>query len=952
MAELGEAYVRIRADLTGLTAGLVTAKAQVASGVAGMGKKITTLGPQIRQVGMAMTGAGAVITGALGLAIKTTGDFQQSMANVQSVAGATSEELTKLTDYARVMGEKSVFSASEAADAMYYLASAGMNTNQIMDSLKGTLDLAAATQSDLAFTSETVAATLSAYSLKAEEAERVSNVFAATVSASQATMEKLSTSMSYVGPVAKSVGMSLEETTGILGNLYNAGLDGSMAGTALRGSISRLLNPSEKAAAILNKLNINVTEFTGASEEQRAKLEALSDAMDELETAGKETSEEYGALNNQFVELVSEMTKSGTKMIDFSEIVDQLHDSGMSTAEAMQVFGLRAGPAMIALTSKGGQAIKDMTDKVTGTQKATEMAAIQINTFEGSMKLLKSAAQELQIALGTTLMPILTDLVGQVTEVVKKVSAWSEKHPVLTETLLKFALVLGPLMLAGGPLLMLAPTIAGITAALPALIAGFAPLLGPAGIILGIATVVALLYTAWTKNWGGIQEKTKAVIDWFKDIPEKFRTFGNDIMANFKKGLSGWKDSIMKIVEGIGNAIIDFVKSIPKKVYQAGMDIITKWTDGIKAGVNKVKEAGGWIAGKMADFLGKSLPKKGPLATVFKGGKSITLEWLKGMLSNLATLEGIGKTLAKRITEYLLGPLDELKDNLGKSEDSWQGFWDSISDGLEAVTDKILESTTNWYDIFMGFFDDMKSGFASTIEEWMKGATTFGQFFQELGQDIVDAFVKQIANMAAEWLAKETMMTIATITGAKTRKAAEEKSLLWRVAKHAWVIAAMIAKEIAYTLKVIAESVARCAQYAIEAAARAAAGLFGFVGGIIGGILGIFGLEKGGKVPGHLIPIATAQAGKKFSRPTLAMVAEGGPERVLNARETRAYERGGRMSNFGPVNVNVIFPNANLENMDQGRLERIFRMKFIPAIKDAVKSGLLSPELVEIRGAR
>ena len=126
-----------------------------------------------------------------------------------------------------------MFSASDAADAMYYMASAGYKVDQMSDSLAHVLNLASATQNDLEFTTNTVVAVLSQFGLEANSAERVTNVFASAIGNSQAQLEKLGTSMGYVGPVANSLGWSLEETTAALSVLYNAGYDGTTAGTAL-----------------------------------------------------------------------------------------------------------------------------------------------------------------------------------------------------------------------------------------------------------------------------------------------------------------------------------------------------------------------------------------------------------------------------------------------------------------------------------------------------------------------------------------------------------------------------------------------------------------------------------------------------------------------------------------------------------------------------------------------
>ncbi len=151
------------------------------------------------------------------------------MANAASVSGATAEEFERMKEVAREMGKSTVFSASEAADAMYYMASAGYKAEQMGEALKPILDLAAATQSDVAFSTDTVIATLNQFGLGAQDAGRVTNVFAAAIGNSQATLDKLSYSMRYVGPVANSLGYSIEQTTAALGLLYNAGFQGEQA---------------------------------------------------------------------------------------------------------------------------------------------------------------------------------------------------------------------------------------------------------------------------------------------------------------------------------------------------------------------------------------------------------------------------------------------------------------------------------------------------------------------------------------------------------------------------------------------------------------------------------------------------------------------------------------------------------------------------------------------------
>ena len=349
MAVIRNLVVKISADISSLSKGLQNAQ-----------KSLQKVSQSFTKIGGTLT---ATITGplvALGTSIvKTSAQFEQSMANAASVAGATGEELQRMTDIAREMGSKTVFSASDAADALYYMASAGYKVDQMAASIEATLNLASATQYDLAATTDIVIATLNQFGLEASSAERVTNVFASAIGNSMASMDKLSNSMGYVGPVANSLGYEIEEVVGALSVLYNAGYDGSTAGTSLRQAFVALMNPTAATLGVLEELGIAFEQVNPATN-------------------------------------------------DFADIVDVLGNAGLSTAQAMEIFGARGGPGMLALLSKGGDAIRDMTASITGTNKANEMAAIQLNTLTGQWKILKSEMEEIAISFGDVLIPMTT----------------------------------------------------------------------------------------------------------------------------------------------------------------------------------------------------------------------------------------------------------------------------------------------------------------------------------------------------------------------------------------------------------------------------------------------------------------------------------------------------------------------------------------------------------------
>ena len=467
--------IAIKADTTNLMSGLKTAS----TGMDSFSKKISG-------IGKGMTIVGAAITAAFVMAIKTASKFEQSMANTASVAGATTEELKRMSDAARDMGEKSVYTASQAADAMYYLASAGMKADEVIGALSGTMTLAAATQSDLAYTSEAIAATLSQYNLEAEEASRVSNVFAAAISGSQATMVKLKESMSYVGPMAKSMGITLEETAGILMNLYNAGLEGAAAGTALRMAFAKLLDPTKATADAMGRLGVSITDSAG-------------------------------------------------QMRPFKDIIDDLGKAGMTAADAMQIFGIRAGPGMLALVSQGTGAIQEMTDKVTDTTKATDMATTQMDTFQGSMKLLKSAFEEFQITLVQDFMPALRPLIDKITETITKTSDWIKANPELAATLVKVTALVGALLAVVGPL----------TLALPGLVTG----IGLVKVALTPLNTSILLITANVIIWWN-------VIKSLDEVLHSHRVTIQDVQDAYDNLAKAQKNA----AEKIGISVEEFVK--------------------------------------------------------------------------------------------------------------------------------------------------------------------------------------------------------------------------------------------------------------------------------------------------------------------------------------------------------------------------------------------------------
>lgn len=170
----------------------------------------------------------------------TIADFEQKMAGVRAVVGGTEEEMAQLTKTARELGATTQFSASEAAEGIRLLGQAGYDANQITAAMPGLLNLAIAGELGLSEAVDIAAASLAGFRLSANQSMRVADVLAMAANKTNTSVVQLGDGMKYVAPIAASLGISIEDTSAVLGLLSNAGLQGGMAGTGLRQVLSSL----------------------------------------------------------------------------------------------------------------------------------------------------------------------------------------------------------------------------------------------------------------------------------------------------------------------------------------------------------------------------------------------------------------------------------------------------------------------------------------------------------------------------------------------------------------------------------------------------------------------------------------------------------------------------------------------------------------------------------------
>ena len=358
---------------------------------------------------------------ALAAPVKTAMDFEQAMKNVGAICNATGDDLAKMTKQARELGASTVFSASDAAEGMQYLAMAGFNTEQTMAAMPGMLDLAAAGNTDLGRTADIASNILSGFGLKAEEMARVSDVLTKTFTTSNTNLEMLGDTMKYVAPVAASVGMSVEDCAAAVGILGNSGIQGSQAGTVLRSALLRLSAPPTEAAKALESLGMSTKDAEGNT--------------------------------RPMVDILEELNEKTAKM-----------GSGEKSGIFTKIFGMEAASGMITLANSAGKQITDAGGNVTtelrdymakinkanGTAK--QVAGDRMKTTAGALEEMSGAFEDVCITIGNIFLPTLTSLMLKVADFLADLSKFAQEHSTLTGAIMGVVsamVLLKPLMAIG-----------------------------------------------------------------------------------------------------------------------------------------------------------------------------------------------------------------------------------------------------------------------------------------------------------------------------------------------------------------------------------------------------------------------------------------------------------------------------------------------------------------------
>jgi TP901 family phage tail tape measure protein len=400
-------------------------------------RPMETLGSSLLSAGSAFLPLTAAIGGFGAASTSAFKGFEQGINRVSALGEITGKSLEELKAQAVDLGAKTQFSAKQAADGMGELAAAGFKANDIMAAMPGVLDLAASGQISVGEAAETTAAIMGGFGISAQGIGHAVDVMAKAAASGALGISDLGLSMKYVGPVSLAAGLSFEETAAAVTLLSNSGIKAEQAGTSLRQSISRLIDPPKAAAEALERLGISVTDGTG-------------------------------------------------KMRPFADIIADLGAKGATTKDIFAIFGDTAASSMQALVNKGAPALRAMTAELQNSDGAAKQMAGTLNSgLTGAWEQAMGAIETAGIAMGQLLAPAIIGIAGLVQDAAGKVAEFAQWFGTLPEPIQMTVIAVTAMAAAIGPMLLLAGSFASAIASLGAAF----QLLGP--IIPGVGAALS-----------------------------------------------------------------------------------------------------------------------------------------------------------------------------------------------------------------------------------------------------------------------------------------------------------------------------------------------------------------------------------------------------------------------------------------------------------------------------
>lgn len=540
-------------------------------------------------------------------AVKVASSFDSAMSEVKAISGATGTQFTQLRDKAIEMGAKTKFSATESAEAFKYMAMAGWDTKDMLNSISGVMNLAAASGEDLGTVSDIVTDAMTAFGLAADgttkvlkngynvevsNAEHFSDVLAEASSRSNTNVSLMGATFKYVAPIAGAMGYSIEDTAVAIGLMANAGIKGEQAGTALRSTITRLVKPTKESGTAMDALGISVTNSDGSMKSLDSILKQLRSSMSGL-TEDQKAS--YAAM----------------------------------------LAGQEGMSGLLAIVNASDEDYNKLSESIANcTGASQEMADTMQDNLGGAVTLLKSALESAGITIGERLTPYIRELAEWITGLVEKFNSLSDSQQ---DLIVKIGLILtaiAPVMLIGSKVFSLLSSVIGIIttvgSALSTVFAfglnatalsaagastGVTMLAGAIGFLASPITLVIAAITALVAAFVIAYKKSETFRNFINSLVEDLKTFFtetvpqafeifkekiSEVFENAKQKIGEFKDKCQEIVQ---NVIEFFTVTLPQGIEQFATVTIPSFVQNVITFLQELPNNLGNMVGEMLGHL-------------------------------------------------------------------------------------------------------------------------------------------------------------------------------------------------------------------------------------------------------------------------------------------------------------------------------------------------------------
>ena len=647
------------------------------------GKKIEAFGDSVTSAGQAIMPASMAVAGLGAAAVKTAADFDSSMSKVAAVSGATGDDLDALRDKAREMGAKTKFSASEAADAMNYMAMAGWKTEDMLEGIEGIMNLAAASGEDLATTSDIVTDALTAFGLSAQDSGHFADILAAASSNANTNVSMMGETFKYCAPIAGALGFSAEDTAQAIGLMANAGIKGSQAGTALRTIMNNLTGEIKLSGNALGEVTIATTNADGSMRDLSDILADCRGAFSQLSESEQAAAAEALVGKNAMSGFLALMNAGEGDIDKLSSAIDHCSDTFVKTVDG----------AIIPMSQALEEGI-DWIEEYNGVSE--QMASVMQDNLSGQLTILKSQLQELAISFGEMLMPAIRAIVSKKQAFVDKLNSMSESQRKAVLTIGLIVAALGPLLVILGTVISkvgaamqgfvkLATGVKKLGVAVKAGTGVFgklgAALGGISGPVLAIVAVIAVLIAAFKHLWDTNEEFHNAITAIWEGIVSKLQAFCQGITERLN-ALGFDFSSIVDVLKALWDGLCQFLAP----VFEAAFNVVSTVL-GVVLDV---------ITGLLDVFIGLFT---GNWSQLWNGVKEIFSGVWDGIVSLFETVLGMLKSLAETVFTWF--------------GTTWEEVWTSVKTFFVETWGKI--ST---------FFSDIWTGIVSTVTAQINAVKT------------------------------------------------------------------------------------------------------------------------------------------------------------------------------------------------------------------------------------